>query len=234
MSDFIYEKNISPSGIAVEEIYGADEKSPKVWKLFALQIFSEAEGDYRNIEHLDNGAPIFDGISQRISVSHTTHHLVVASIPKTPDINLEEVNIRTAIGVDIEKSDRLQVLKVIDKFLTAEEQKLLPSCPEAEGACRSLNEEDGSQIAVEYILAWTCKEALYKAVMGVASDWKEDYRIISLPKLAADIKSATPDKYGKAMINLPGAAPIEMNLASWQSDGHIITLAFSRKIPMFR
>ncbi len=234
MSDFIYEKNISRSGIAVEEIYGADEKTPKVWKLFALQILSEVEGDYRNIEHFDNGAPFFDGISQRISVSHTTHHLVVASIPKTPDINLEEVNIRTAIGVDIERADRQQVLKVLDKFLTAEEQMLLPSCPEVVDASLSLSDDDASQPTTEYILAWTCKEALYKAVMGVAPDWKEDYRIIALPKLANDIKSATIDKYGKAVINIPGADPIDIHLSSWQSEGHIITLAFSKKIPMFK
>lgn len=37
--DFLYQKSISPSGVAVEEIFGADEKSPKVWKLFAMQIF---------------------------------------------------------------------------------------------------------------------------------------------------------------------------------------------------
>lgn len=126
MGEFIYQRSVAPCGVAVEEIYGAEEKSAKVWKLFAMQIFSESAGDYRSIVHLDNGAPLLEDVPQRISVSHTPHYLVVASIPKTPDINLEEFNIRTAIGIDIEKADRSQVLKVRDKFLSEDEQKLLP------------------------------------------------------------------------------------------------------------
>ena len=47
MREFMYEKEVAPCGIAIEMIYGAEEKSAKVWKLFAKQIFSEAEGDYR-------------------------------------------------------------------------------------------------------------------------------------------------------------------------------------------
>lgn len=222
MTDFIYERTIAPCGIAVEEIYGADEKSPKVWKLFALQIFSESEGDYRSIDHLDNGAPMLDGVAQRISVSHTSHHLVVASIPKTPDIDLTEVTVRTAIGVDIEKADRNQVVKVRDKFLTLAEQNLLDNLEDADGL---------TKIA---ILAWTCKEALYKSVMGISPDWKEDYKILELPKLATDIKSATKEKYGKGLVHLPNGKNIEMHLSSWESDGHVITLAFSSKIPIYK
>ena len=75
----MYEREVAPCGVAVEMIYGADEKSAKVWKLFAMQILSEAEGDYRSIEHYDNGAPYLDGVSQRISVSPTPHCLVGAS-----------------------------------------------------------------------------------------------------------------------------------------------------------
>lgn len=220
--DFIYQRDISPSGIAVEEIYGAEEKSPKVWKLFASQIFSEAEGDYRTIVHMENGAPLLEGIPQRISVSHTPHHLVVASIPKTPDINLNELNVRTAIGVDIEKQDRRQVLNVVDKFLTPEEQSKLNGTG-----------NDGSMTLPE-ILAWTCKEALYKAVMGAAPDWKNDYRILTLPEIATGLKEATPDKYGNALVRMPGSCDLDMHLSSWISEGHVVTLAFSSKIPMFK
>lgn len=230
MPDFIYQKQIAPCGIAVEEIYGADEKTPKVWKLFAIQIFSEAEGDYRDISHFDNGAPFLEGIPRRISVSHTPHHLAVASLPKTSDINLDEVNIRTAIGIDIEKADRSQVLKIIDKFLTPAEQALLPQHPaEIPGPT-----SDSPQSPTPFILAWTCKEALYKSVMGLASDWKEDYQIISLPLLAKDINDATKEKYGKAIINLPEPGRMEMLLSSWLSEGHVVTLAFSSKIPIYK
>lgn len=217
MTDFIYEKNLAPCGIAIEEIYGAEEKSPKVWKLFALQIFSESGGDYRSIVHIENGAPLLEDSPQRISVSHTSHHLVVASLPKTPDIDLTEVNERTVMGVDIEKADRAQVIKIRDKFLSPAEEKMVAA-------------ED----VKANILAWTCKEALYKSVMGASPDWKEDYQIISLPIPAADIKSATKEKFGKGLVKMADGSQIGMNLSSWQSDGHILTLAFSSKIPMYK
>ena len=225
MSDFIYQRETAPCGVAVEEIYGADEKSPKVWKLFAMQIFSEAEGEYRSIEHLDNGAPVLDGASQRISVSHTPHFLAVASLPRTPEIALDEVNARSALGIDIEKADRSQVIKVRDKFLSDRELAMLPAVESEEKAT--------PQEIKEYIAAWTCKEALYKAAMGTAGDWKEDYRIITLPKTAGSIAAATPDNYGKAEIRLSETETMDMLLSSWVAEGHIITLAFSPKIARF-
>lgn len=217
MTDFVYQREVAPCGVAVEEIYGADEKSAKVWKLFAKQIFSESEGDYRSIWHLENGAPMLEDIPQRISISHTPHHLVVASIPKTPDIKLEEVNIRTAIGIDIENSDRSQILKIRDKYLNPAEQNMIA-------------DED---VKVN-IVAWTCKEALYKSIMGAAPDWKEDYQILQMPQLANDIKSATKEKYGNGLVKLSDGITIDMNLSSWETDGHIITIAFSSKIPIYK
>lgn len=217
MSEFIYERSIAPCGVAVEEIYGAEEKSAKVWKLFAMQIFSESGGDYRSIEHLENGAPLLDGIPQRISVSHTAHHLVVASIPKTPDINLEEVNIRTAIGVDIEKADRCQVLKVRDKYLNENEQRVI-----------------AADDVKSNITAWTCKEALYKSIMGLSSDWKDDYQILKMPVLAVDVKTATKEKYGRGSVRLTDGTAMDMMLSSWETDNHVITLAFSSKIPIYK
>lgn len=225
MTDFMYEKEMAPCGVAIEEIYGADEKSAKVWKLFAMQIFSEAEGDYRSIEHFENGAPYIDGHQQRISVSHTSHCLVVASLPKTPDIDLESVNIRTAIGIDLERSDRAQVLKIRDKFLSSSENALLPEIADIEKA----TEEDIKQ----YILAWTCKEALYKAGMGMSPDWREDYRIVALPKIASDMRSASTEKYGKGTIRTADGE-MEMLLSSWEFEGHVVTLAFSGKIARYQ
>lgn len=224
MGDFMYEKEIAPCGVAIEKIYGAEEKSAKVWKLFAMQIFSEADGDYRSIEHFKNGAPYIDGLQQRISVSHTSHCLVVASLPKTPDIDIAEFNVRTAIGIDLEKADRAQVLKIRDKFLSSSEKGLLPEIADIEKA----TEKD----IKENILAWTCKEALYKADMGMGPDWKEDYIIVTLPILSSSMKNATKEKYGKGIIKAADGE-IEMWLSSWEFEGHIVTLAFSEKIARF-
>ncbi len=225
MSDFLYEREIAPCGVAIEEIYGAEDKSPKVWKLFAMQIFSEADGDYRSIGHLINGAPILDGIPRRISLSHTAHFLAVASLPKTPDINLDEFNLRTAVGIDIEKSDRTQVIKVREKFLTQREMSLLPSVKED-------MENIPAELVKSFIHAWTCKEAMYKAAMGEAKDWKNDYQILSLPQLSANISEATMEKYGKGEVMINGDA-IELLLSSWETEGHVVTLAFSPKISRY-
>lgn len=226
MDEFIYEKEKAPCGVAVELIYGADDKSAKVWKLFAMQILSESEGDYRAIIHLENGAPMLDGTPQRISISHTSHFISMASLPKTPDMNLEEVNERTAMGIDIEKSDRAQVLKIKEKFLSEKELGLLPNVEK---------EEDASVEEIKnHILAWTCKEALYKSVMGKSSDWKNDYTIISLPQIASNIKAATPEKYGAATISLHNPDKvINMQLSAWEVGGHVLALAFSPKIAKF-
>ncbi len=224
MDEFLYEKEMAPCGVAVEMIYGADGKSAKVWKLFAMQIFSEADGDYREIAHYENGAPYIDGLPQRISVSHTSHCLVIASLPKTPDIELSEVNPRTALGVDLEKADRAQVLKIREKFLSADELGLLPSFDDIEKVTADEIEQ--------YILAWTCKEALYKAAMGEAADWKSDYRIVALPKTADSLRQAAPDKYGKGVVKT-ASGEIEMILSSWRFESHVVTLAFSSKIARF-
>ena len=222
--EFMYEREVAPCGVAVEMIYGADEKSAKVWKLFAMQIFSEAEGDYRSIEHLDCGAPMLDGIPQRISISHTSHCMAIASLPKTPDIDLSGVNARTAMGIDLEKADRGQVLKIRDRFLSESEKNLLPTFADVENSTT----EDVRQ----HILAWTCKEALYKADMGQASDWKEDYIITELPRLAKDLKSATPDLFGKGKVKTADGE-MDMWLSSWEFERQIVTLAFSGKIARY-
>lgn len=221
MGEFIYEKGVAPCGVAVEMIYGADEKSAKVWKLFAMQIFSEATEDYREIGHYENGAPLLCGISQRISVSHTSHCLLVASLPKTPDISLDKANVRTALGIDLEKRDREQVLKIRDRFLTEEEIGMIQD-----------HEMQSEEMTERYILAWTCKEALYKAGMGDEKDWKNDYRILRMPEIASSMREAVSGKYGEGEIKIDGE-PVRLSLSSWEMEGHIVTLAFSGKIPKF-
>lgn len=225
--DFLYEKDITPSGICVETVYGGDDKSPKVWKLFAMQILAEADGDYREFVHYPSGAPALEGVPQRVSISHTSHCMVVATLPKTPDVDLEGFCQRTAMGIDLERADRRQVLKIKDKFLTPDEVSLLPTADVPEDA------ETG--VVEKYILAWTCKEALYKAALGIQPDWKEDYRIVSLPEIAGSLQKSTPEKWGRGELLIHGEEPvrIEMLLSSWKFEGHIVTLAFSSKIARF-
>ncbi|MBO5445757.1 MAG: 4'-phosphopantetheinyl transferase superfamily protein [Muribaculaceae bacterium] len=225
MEDFIYERETAPCGVEVETIYGADNKSAKVWKMFAMQIFSESGSDYRQIDHTESGAPLLDGIARRISVTHTSHFLQVASLPKTPETDLSDVCPRTAMGIDAETADRSQVLKIQDKFLNSGEKGLLPAADDPEKAT--------AEDVAAYILAWTCKEALYKADLGKAADWKEDYRIIALPAIAEDMRHATQEKYGKGLVKDPLLGDIEMILTSWKSRGHIVTIAFSPKIAKF-
>ncbi len=220
----MYEREVAPCGIAVEKIYGADDKSAKVWKLFAMQILSEAEENYRSIGHYECGAPYIDGKSQNISISHTSHFLVAASIPETPNIRIEDVHVCSAIGVDIEKADRAQVIKIKDKFLSPKELEMLPKIDNPESV-------DSDTIKM-YILAWTCKEALYKAVMGTAHDWRKHYQIHRLPLIAPSLAEATGDKYGSADIFWNGLH-MHLLLSSWEEQGHIMTLAFSTLIPRF-
>lgn len=232
--DFLYEKEIAPCGVAVEMIWGADEKTAKVWKLFAMQIFSEAEGDYRTIGHFDSGAPFLEGIPGRISLSHTSHCLAVASLPKTPDIDLSGLNPRTALGIDLEKADRKQAVGIRERFLSEVELELLPAPADPKNPTDSETER--------HILAWTCKEALYKAAMGILPDWREDYRIVRLPEIARSIREADSAKTGKAILRIDSEdtdegsgreKEMEMLLSSWRFEGHIVTLAFSPKIARF-
>ena len=128
------------------------------------------------------------------------------------------------MGIDLEKSDRGQVIKIRDKFLSEGEKNLLPPVADIEKS----TPEDVRQ----HILAWTCKEALYKAGMGMASDWKEDYKITELPRLAKDLKSATPDLFGKGKVKTE-EGEMDMLLSSWEFEDQIVTLAFSGKIARY-
>ena len=84
-TEFIYYRHTTPIGVRIEEITGYEQLSGPNWVAFAKQVFSENSKDgYRVIDHYDSGAPFLDGESSRISVSHTGHMLVVASLPKTP------------------------------------------------------------------------------------------------------------------------------------------------------
>lgn len=207
-------------GVKVNEVFGMDSKSGKVWRELALQIYSEEnEGDYRVIEHFENGVPFLDGYPGRISVTHTNHLLAVASLPKTPEVSLEKFSPRTAMGIDAESLNRQQVLNVRTKFLSDEELKLIPE-----------NNLEAN------ILAWTAKEALYKAALCESIDYKEGLCIKTLPRLLKDpIKGGIKD-LGEGEIKFPDATGLlhqSMKLFAYESYGCAVTIAVSPQSAKF-
>lgn len=211
----------------MEEISGKEDKSGSIWREMALQIYCENGRDsYREIGHFPNGAPFLFGTPTRISMTHTGNLLAVASLPKTPEADLSVFNPRTALGIDAEKLDRSQVLKVRSRFLSDAEQ----------AAISADSMEDN-------IIAWTAKEALYKAAMTEGLDFRDSITIVSLPAIdrKMNMPGASAPVYGKAKISIPAssgdkstaAMQIDMELYTYESDGYCVTIAFSPKCAKF-
>lgn len=202
-------------GIKINEVFGMDSKTGKVWTELARQIYCDQGENYRLIEHFENGAPFIEGYPGRISLTHTTHFFAVAQLPKTPEVNLDSLNPRTAMGIDAEPLHRHQVIKVRDKFLSEEEQALIP--------------EDDLKAN---ILAWTSKEALYKAAFFSGLDFRNAVKLQKLPELEPDPEKGSETSLGNAVIIFPeetriGSLP--MKLFSYESYGCAVTLAYSTK-----
>lgn len=226
MEELIYWRHKTPVGIKIEEVCGGEDKSGKLWLELAYQIYCEngREG-YRDIEHFPSGAPRLDGEECRISISHAQGRqggglLVVASLPDTPEVNLSEFTERTAMGVDAERIDRDQVLRLRDKFLTDNEQALVP----ADDVLLNLQ-------------AWTAKEALLKASMRRDIDWRRDLQIIELPHIDTTdemlglvngklVKNPRKPILGRARITL-GDTTHDMLLYSYLTEDWIVTIAYS-------
>ena len=210
-TEFIYYRHTTPVGIKVEEISGCEHKSGNVWCELAKQVYYEnGKNGYRFLEHFPSGAPYLDGENSRISISHTNHLLVVASLPNTPEADLSVFSPRTALGVDVEKADRTQVLKIREKFLSKEELSLISD----------------SDI-ITNIVAWTAKEAIYKAALISGIEFKSQILISTLPNLKTDCK-------GSAIIINNDGSTIDFLLYSYESDGYIITIAYSPKSATFK
>lgn len=218
--DFITWHHKTPMGIKVDEVFGMDSKHGKTWLELARQIYcDQSDNYYRVIEHFPNGAPFLEGFPARISITHTDHFFAVASLPKTPDIQLETFNTRTAMGIDAEHFDRLQVLKVRDKFLSTQEKELC-------------NDND----VRSNIIAWTSKEALYKAALTPGLDFKSQIVIQKLPVIDSAGSGKGGIEYGNAIIIFPEdtlQTPQEMKLYSYESYECCVTIAFSNKCAKF-
>ena len=234
-TEFIYWRHPSLPGIKVEEVSGGEDRQGNVWLEMARQIYCENGKDtYREIGHFHNGAPFLYGEQGRISVTHCRVLLAVATLPPTPEVELGVFSERTALGIDAERADRTQVLKVRDKFLSETELRMVaPEDTEAN------------------IIAWTSKEAALKAVMDPSIDWREDIRILRMPRIGpavvmydpAEFHAASKDELlervtGRAEVTLradsdASAAVVELLLYSYRSDDHIVTLAYSPKCAKF-
>lgn len=211
-TEFIYCRRHTPVGIRIEEITGGEDKSGRVWDIMSRQVYAEngKEGGYRPIGHYDNGAPYVYGMDQRISLSHTKGMLVVATLPRTPEVDLSKFSLRTAMGIDVERADRAKVLDVREKFLS-----------EAELAMIDANDIEDN------IIAWTAKEAMYKAAWHEGMDWVRDMEITKMP----DPRMGT---LGEASVRTDEEERTPMLLYSYLSDDFLITVAFSPKCATFK
>lgn len=229
MEDFIYWRHPSIPGIKIEEISGGTRYSGTLWLEMARQVYSEnGKDEYREIGHYPSGAPFLYGSTSRISISHCKGLLVVATLPPTPEVNLIEYSDRAALGVDAEDADRSQVLKIRERFLSDDELRMIA--------------EDDVKLN---LIAWTCKEAIYKAALHPGLDFRNDIKILRLPKLSpsvpvfdpaefglpANTKHLPEDFFGEAIVRINDDK--SMKLYSWQSDDAIISLCYSPKSAKF-
>lgn len=220
MTDFIYWPHPTPVGINIEEVSGYESKSGKAWRELARQIYCEnGRNAYREIYYSEIGAPLLEGSDQRISISHAGNLFVVASLPATPECDLETFSLRSALGVDCERKDREQVVHLRPRFLSEEELELIP-------------EKDVAQ----NIVAWTVKEAVYKAMLTPGLDFRKMIRIHSLPEVK-DFDPFNIPKLGKATVSVEKddtLQTVEFDLYSYLSDDYVVTLAFSPKCAKFQ
>lgn len=220
-TEFIYWRHHTLPGIKVEEVCGGEDKPMPLWKEMAYQVYAEngREG-YREIGHFRNGAPFLSGEDARISVTHAGRFLAVATLPPTPEVDLSVFSERAAMGVDAEREDREQVLRVRQKFLSEAELTMIPA--------------DDVRANV---LAWTAKEALYKAAMTPGLEFCKDISIVRLPKIGPavpvyDKAEFDPIETGEAIVSLDGA-DYRFVLYSYESEGNIVTLAYSVRSARF-
>lgn len=219
-TEFVYWRHHTLPGIKVEEVCGGEDKPMPLWIEMAYQIYCEnGKEAYREIGHFRNGAPFLVGENSRISITHTDKFLAVATLPPTPEVELNEFSERAAVGIDAEKRDRSQVLKIRKRFLSPTELAAIP-------------EED----VTANVIAWTCKEAIYKAVMGEGIDFMNDIKIIKLPTLgpAVPLKDAPgiDSLLGEGLM-IEGTKYWKFNLYSYESEGNIVTIAYSPKCAKF-
>ena len=142
------------------------------------------------------------------------------------------------MGIDAERTDRRQVLAIRERFLSDEELVMIPA----------------DDIAAN-VQAWTIKEAVYKAALGMGLSLRDNIRIRKMPipgppvpvfkpvdyGLKSSQKELPEDFFGEAEIVITGNSASasdetgnerDLNnstfkIYSYLSDDFIITLAWS-------
>lgn len=230
--EFVYWRHPTLPGIKVEEVSGATDRSTSLWPEMARQIYCEnGKEAYREIGHFRNGAPFLFGEQGRISITHCRNFLAVATLPPTPEVELGEFSRRAALGIDAEPIDRAQVIKIRERFLSDDELRMIPA-------------DDVEQ----NVIAWTVKEAAYKAAMTEGVDFRRDIRIERMPLLGPptpvydksefDIEKSgagfTDAGYGEVSVAITGKESSEsFKIFSYRTEHVVVTLAFSPKCAKF-
>ncbi|MBD5340710.1 MAG: 4-phosphopantetheinyl transferase family protein [Bacteroides sp.] len=219
--EFVYWRHHTLPGIKVEEICGAEDRSCPLWLEMAYQVYSEnGKEGYREIGHFRSGAPFLVGENCRISVTHAGKFLAVATLPSTPEVDLSEYSRRAAMGIDAERADREQVLRVRERFLNERELAMI----------------DKEDVAAN-IKAWTAKEAMLKAVMQTGLDIREEIEILSLPKLGPAVTVYDKEEFdpicsGEGRVRIDGEWE-PFVLYTYESEGNYVTLAYSPRCAKF-
>lgn len=220
-TDYIFQRIQGPAGIEIELVGGCEGRTGKVWLALARQVWTEntPEGAYRAIEHNEQGAPLLvadkpELCLQRISVSHCSGLLAVASLPalQSGEEALRAFVPEIALGVDVEPVDRAQVLRVREKFLSTRELEMV-----------------AEESVEENMLAWTCKEALLKAGMDPAVEICAALRIDRLPRPVAEgTRPCRDEDMGHGAVRgLPlRLASYRVKFPSVSGKGFFLTLAF--------
>lgn len=201
-TDFIYCRRKTPIGVKIEEITGSEQRSGRIWREMARQVWNEnGRDEYRSIGHFSSGAPFNEADpDSRISLSHTEGMLVVATLPPAPQIESQETfNPLIALGVDTERTNRDKPHALRSRFLNETELTSLPDTPESS------------------LLAWTAKEALYKAALTPGLDWRADICIMQLPDPATG-------SLGRASVRINGEEQ-PFTLYSYREGEFTITIA---------
>lgn len=226
MDDFIYWRHPTPPGIKVEEVSGGERYSGTLWLEMARQLYCEnGKETYREIGHFHNGSPFLYGEECRISVTHCHGLLAVATLPATPEVTLDKFTPRAALGIDAERADRNQVLKVRERFLSQRELDMI-----------SADDVESN------VVAWTVKEAVYKAALTEGLDLRDGIAINRMPIPGPATPIFDPTEFGlpKGTTKLPDSFFGEAEscgesfiLYTYRSDDFIVTLAYSRKSAKF-
>lgn len=198
-SDLIYWQHKLPQGIEVIEICGGDSYSDKLWRALAMQLVSEHSDDgLRTVSHFPNGAPSLIGENRRVSLTHTGRFLALAIGPEVEGDEVGECFLPScALGIDAERCDRQQVIRIRERFLSSEELEMI----------------DAEDVEAN-VRAWTIKEAVYKAMLTPGVDFRKEIHIVEMPEIKSRKKGVATCRGHR------------FTLCSWHSEEVCLTAAF--------